>query len=82
MIMLSESSSSIFRGDLALVINGGNGSDCITMARFFIMINGSPQGFFGSSQGLCQEDPLSPLLFVIVMEALNRMLSRLMVGRA
>ena len=38
------------------------------------MINGSPSNFFGSSRGLQQGDPLSPLLFDIVMKALNRML--------
>ena len=39
--------------------------------RFSILINGSPNDFFGSSRGLCQGDPLSPLLFSIVMEALS-----------
>jgi hypothetical protein len=39
------------------------------------LINGSPEDFFDSSQGLWQGDPLSPLLFVFVMEALIRMLS-------
>ena len=47
---------------------------CISKVKFFILINGSPKDFFGSSRGLRQGDPLSPLLFVIVMEVLNRLL--------
>jgi hypothetical protein len=37
------------------------------------LINGSPAGFFNSSRGVRQGDPLSLFLFVIVMEALSRM---------
>jgi hypothetical protein len=48
---------------------------CISTARFSVLINGSPSGFFGSSRGVRQGDPLSHFLFVLVMEALSRMIS-------
>lgn len=47
------------------------------MVCFLVLINGSPSRFFNSSHGLRQEDPLSPLLFVVVIEALSRLLSTL-----
>jgi hypothetical protein len=39
------------------------------------MVNGTPEGFFNSSRGTQQRDPLSPLLFVLVMEALSKMVN-------
>jgi hypothetical protein len=38
------------------------------------LINGVPSGFYRSSRGVHQGDPLSPFLFVLVMEAFSKML--------
>ena len=43
--------------------------------RFSVLINGFLASFFSSSRGVRNGDPLSPFLFVIVMEALSRMIT-------
>ena len=54
--------------------------DYISKARFSILVNGSCVSFFGSSRGLRQGDPLSPLLILLVMEVLSKLLKRMVDG--
>ena len=49
---------------------------CINSASFAVLINGSPSSFFRSSRGLRQGCPLSPFLFLLIVEALSRLLNR------
>jgi hypothetical protein len=46
----------------------------ISTVRFSVLINGAPCGYFGSSRGVRQGDPLSSFLFDLVMEAFSRMI--------
>jgi hypothetical protein len=49
---------------------------CVSSVSYAVIINGEPSAFFQRDKGLRQGCPLSPLLFIMVMESLSLLINR------
>lgn len=50
---------------------------CVSPPSFAVMVNGGSSSFFKSTRGLRKgDDPLSPLLFIFVMEAQHKLIEK------
>jgi len=47
---------------------------CVTNVQFSVLVNGSPTYFFKGHRGLRQGCPLSPRLFLLVIDGFSRMI--------
>lgn len=51
-----------------------------SFVRYSVLVNANPCGFFWSSRGMREGDPLSSSLFILVMEVLSRMMDKAVTG--
>ena len=49
---------------------------CVESSNFAVLINGTPYNFFSSSRGIKQGCPLSPLLFILIIESLSLLIKQ------
>ena len=48
---------------------------CISLANFAILVNGIPSSFFPATHSITQGCPLSPLLFIMLIEGLSLLIA-------
>lgn len=53
---------------------------CYGTASYSILLNGLSLDYFHGSRGLCQSDPLSPFLFLVVVEVFGVLLTKAFQG--
>jgi hypothetical protein len=49
---------------------------CVTSENYVVLVNGSSTDFFKSYRGIRQGCPLSPLLFLLVVEGFSRLVKK------